>query len=682
MILKKIKLSNIRSYENGEIEFPEGSTLLAGDIGSGKTTILMAIEFALFGLQPGQRGSSLLKNSYDEGSIELNLELDGKLITIRRCLRRGKSITQDSAAIIMDGVEKEMPVTELKNLVLQLLNYPSEFAKKTNLLYKFTVYTPQEEMKQIVLEDSETRLNTLRYIFGVDKYKRIRENTLLFTFRLREQVRAKEALIQDIPEKIEKILEKEHFIKEIAVKVKEAQENLLLLDNERKKAESVLEEVDKKIEDKRNLEKESEKTKILAAGKKETLLSLSKEEDYISKQIKEIELISFDESLFRDIEKQKSEKIKEEEALRKEFSETSGIIASLSIKVQEIERLKADLSKLQLCPTCLQNVDNYYKENVVAKLDMQIFETKSKIDALIKKKTGLNSQMEVTRSSLMDIDSQLHDCQIKKIKIDSLKEKKSRSEEIAKSKELIQQDIKILDSHYAILKESLSSFTNLDSLYKMRKQEFDLALEKEKGAEIKIAELQKEIEITQRHILELQKEIQEKEIIKKELKHLEELEQWMSQEFLDIVSFIEKNIMLKLRDEFSRLFNRWFSLLVHDTFIVRLDEDFTPIIEQQDYELDYAYLSGGERTAVALAYRLALCQIINSMLSSIKTRDIIILDEPTDGFSEQQLDKMRDIFQQLKVKQLLVVSHEQKIEGFVDNIIRCTKVNGVSRIEV
>ena len=61
MILKKIKLNNIRSYENQEIEFLEGSTLLSGDIGSGKTSILLGIEFALFGLQPGQRGSALLK---------------------------------------------------------------------------------------------------------------------------------------------------------------------------------------------------------------------------------------------------------------------------------------------------------------------------------------------------------------------------------------------------------------------------------------------------------------------------------------------------------------------------------------------------------------------------------------------------------------------------------------------
>jgi len=37
--------------------------------------------------------------------------------------------------------------------------------------------------------------------------------------------------------------------------------------------------------------------------------------------------------------------------------------------------------------------------------------------------------------------------------------------------------------------------------------------------------------------------------------------------------------------------------------------------------------------------------------------------------------------QQLKVKQLLIVSHEQKIEGFVENIIKFKKENGVSQKE-
>ncbi len=50
MMIKKLKLENIRSYKSQTIDFPPGKTLFEGDIGSGKSTLLMAIEFGLFGL--------------------------------------------------------------------------------------------------------------------------------------------------------------------------------------------------------------------------------------------------------------------------------------------------------------------------------------------------------------------------------------------------------------------------------------------------------------------------------------------------------------------------------------------------------------------------------------------------------------------------------------------------------
>jgi len=144
MILKRLKMKNIRSYNDIDLSFPNGSTLLMGDIGSGKTSILLAIEFALFGLQPSQRGNSLLRNNADEAQVILEFQVEDKSITIERKLKRSKkSITQGDSSIIIDNERFDGSVTEIKNRVLSLLNYPKEFAKKTNDLYKFTVYTPQ-----------------------------------------------------------------------------------------------------------------------------------------------------------------------------------------------------------------------------------------------------------------------------------------------------------------------------------------------------------------------------------------------------------------------------------------------------------------------------------------------------------------------------------------------------------
>ena len=121
-------------------------------------------------------------------------------------------------------------------------------------------------------------------------------------------------------------------------------------------------------------------------------------------------------------------------------------------------------------------------------------------------------------------------------------------------------------------------------------------------------------------------------------------------------------------------------LIEDENMNVRLDDEFSPVIEQNGYETEIENLSGGERTACALAYRLALNKVINDLVENIKTKNIIILDEPTDGFSTEQLDKLRDVIQQLKMDQIIIVSHEEKIESFVNNIIRINKEEHVSTV--
>ena len=116
----------------------------------------------------------------------------------------------------------------------------------------------------------------------------------------------------------------------------------------------------------------------------------------------------------------------------------------------------------------------------------------------------------------------------------------------------------------------------------------------EKRIEIESAEVKKELELTKKEIEYKKKKIKEGEIKLKKLNKLQRLEDWLTNDFLNLVSFTEKNIMAKVRNEFSELFNKWFSMLTPDNFHVRLDENFTPVISQKDFELDYGFLSGGE----------------------------------------------------------------------------------------
>ena len=680
MRLKKITLNNIRSYESQEINFPEGSTLLSGDIGSGKTSILLGIEFALFGLQPGQRGGSLLRNGTSEGGVVLYLDIDGREVIIERKMKKGKTISQDYCSITIAGEKKEMSVTELKDRVLEILSYPKEFSKKQNILYKFTVYTPQEEMKQIILEDPETRINALRHVFGIDRYKTVIENAEIIASRMREEKRLKEGQIENLEEDRAILISREEELEAKHHNLVSVEKELFLRAEEMKRRQEERAAVFLKIEEKNKLQQEIEKTKIIVSNKKETLFGNEKNSGQLQAQIKELESLEFDETKIKEMEQQIKFRKKEKAEIDEENLKVSSQINSMNLKNQDNKSLKEKLRHIEICPTCLQNVGPVYKSNVINKLDSETSENLKKIEALtLEKRKVLENILEI-ENWLSAKEKELSDLRLQKMKSQEIDAKRVRLRETEKSSELLKKDITLLSQHIEALTKSIFELKKFESILELKEKDLKEALKQERMAEIKVAELKKEIEVFSRHIEELRGRIKKTEEIREKLENITKLEEWISGNFISMISFTEKNVMVRLKSQFSSLFAEWFSMLVSDVFDVALDEEFTPIIHHQDYEIDYAYLSGGERTAIALAYRLSLNQVVNSLLSRIKTRDIVILDEPTDGFSEQQLDKMRDVLRQLEVKQLIIVSHEPKIENFVENVIRFRKEHGVSKM--
>jgi len=77
---------------------------------------------------------------------------------------------------------------------------------------------------------------------------------------------------------------------------------------------------------------------------------------------------------------------------------------------------------------------------------------------------------------------------------------------------------------------------------------------------------------------------------------------------------------------------------------------------------------------------LALNQVLNTLMTTINTKNILMLDEPTDGFSQEQLERMRNILEELNTKQTIIVSHDPKVESFVDNVIRLEKNDHLTSI--
>jgi DNA repair protein SbcC/Rad50 len=679
MIFKRLKIKNIRSYKEEEFIFPSGKLLLSGDIGSGKTTILLALEFALFGLQPGQKGSSILRNDADLGEIELEFTIEDKNIIINRVLKRKKSITQESAFISINGDKKEKSITEIKDDLLKLINYPQEFSKKTNLLYRFTVYTPQEEMKQIILENPEVRLNTLRHVFGIDKYKRIKENYQIFISKIKELSKLKQGQIFDLDKLKTFLTERKNYLKEIKEKRLELNSKINNSKLELSKKEIQLQGIRDKIDEKRKIENEIEKTNILLMTKREQFFKISQEITEKNKRLSESKE-KFNQEELNQLNLKFEETKKDFDNKTKKVFEYSIKIDSLETKIFDLHNLIEKISHLKTCPTCLQQVSSQHKNHIFDQTEKEI----KKIDLESKKykdnKLNIEKEIKNYDSLIKNIVDKKSFLESLKFKIMALEYDSEKIKDLEKQKNSLEKDVVLLDEQITRLKKALLSLKNFENIFVLQENEFSEISAKHKALEIQKAQTEKEIDICRNEIKNISFQINEREEIKKELEEIGEIISWFDEKFIPTIGLIEKNVMSKLRNELSNLFGKWFSILVSDNILVKLDEDFTPLIEQNNCQIDYNFLSGGEKTAIALAYRLALNQTINSVLSEIKTKGVVILDEPTDGFSQTQLDKMRDIFSQLDIEQLIIVSHDQKIESFVDNIIKLKKEQGFSKI--
>ena len=670
MKLKKIALKNIRSYKDEEIIFPEGSILLAGEVGSGKSSLLLAVEYSLFGLQPGQRGSSLLRNSTNNGSVLLDLEVAGKNLLIERKLKRNhKTVTNESASITIDGEKIDASLTEIKTKILEYIGYPPEFIKKNNLLYRYTVYTPQEQMKQIILEDAETRLNVLRHVLGIDKYKRIRENLTLLLNHLKEESKVLQGEIKSLDEEKLSLELKKTNLKKLVAEIEIKAQTLEERKSETKNLESEVSQLEGRIKEKDLLEREVEQIKIMVSNKYENQLTIKNEIHELEKSIAEISEL-FDEHEYRQILAKIANENERIESLNTQYANLISESASLEKQQQETLVKKERIFKIDLCPTCLQDVPEIHKHNILNETESLLSRIKQKIEFLEKEITFIAKALEKEKIERRILEEQKAMKESLRMRLEYTDKAKKRCDNLNKLLENIEQDISLLNKQVLFLKEKIFEFSKFDNLLRLKKSELQNVFREERKAEIALAETNKEQDLTRLEIANREMSIALKEKSKQNLSYLLELYDWLSLDFLELIQFTERNVLIKLRQEFSRVFSKWFGILVPQGALdVRLDESFSPIMIHNGIEMEYSFLSGGERTAIALAYRLALNQIINSMLSKIKTRDIIILDEPTDGFSEVQLDRMHDVLRELKVSQLIIVSHEQKMENFVDNVL-------------
>jgi exonuclease SbcC len=406
--------------------------------------------------------------------------------------------------------------------------------------------------------------------------------------------------------------------------------------------------------------------------KREEISELKEEVERFSKKIKEelqpeIDRLSDTKRPTTKTEKELEKELKELRDREKELRKLEAVIDAKITDYKAVEENK-------VCPTCDRPADpKEFKKKIRLKM-----EEKNKVSMEV-------SGCERTIKEIEELQNLLREYNRIQERLQNLIEQVKKHKETIERDEIkiktLTEQIKVMNKKLEKAQKEVQEFNLVSEKIEMLNKELDKAQSELKTITSEISKTQETLRLLRNDVNELNIEIEIKEKEKKLAEKLNEYCIWLEEFFVPTLSIIEKHVMLDINQEFNQHFQKWWNLLIEDPEKeARIDENFTPIVEQDGYEQDISYLSGGEKTSLALAYRLALNSIVKKVSTGIKS-NLLILDEPTDGFSKEQLFKIREILDEIQCSQIIIVSHEKELEGFADHVIRVEKRKGISEIK-
>lgn len=324
MKLKSIKLENFRQHEDSFIEFSDGITIINGTNGAGKSTILEAITWAIYGTDAARGNKDTIKFNKAKAKakvrVELVFNLDDEIFRIERFL--------DKAELYFGEDENKAPIVTTQQ---EVTKYLTDKLGMTKDEFFNTYFTGQKELNFL---GNQKPLDRRKFISKVLNYEKIRE--------VQEQVRA----------------DKNSITSEITG-LKLGIADLDSLNEEKKLAKTELEEIKKELDIKQKEFNEcSDKlSKIEPEWEK-----IRETREKFDKNTRELEFLKEKTNIIeknKNSLEEKSKNMQEKAKILEEISEFEAEYKETELKIKELEKLQ---EKETLRQTCLTKIEALEKE--------------------------------------------------------------------------------------------------------------------------------------------------------------------------------------------------------------------------------------------------------------------------------------------------------------------------------
>jgi len=668
-MITSIELGNFLAHSDTKLEFENGVTVFVGDNGAGKSSIIDAITFALFGQHTRKSNKSLIKRGLNQGFAKIGFLINGKQYEAVRKIDSKGSLSAKFSEIIGDD-RIELAAGERKQFGESMTQ---EIEKTIGLNFeklKIASIVQQGELNAIINAKPKEFKELLNAIIGIDKLDVASESMKMLNKEFRGKIREKIGYDDTHIEKLS--LDLEIYQKEI----EEAKPEKNQLESKQEKLQNEVDDLRKKVE----IETPKiDKVNQLEFRKKELLV-------YVKEAIHEIQHeINENEGKIRDC-KGCFEHASLREDLESKIQKVDHTIEDTLKKIQELTNKTASLkekqllaSKLQLkdnkCPVCDSHVEKLNPLFQEEHLKQEMVSLKEKIISKEKERDVYNQKRKEFSKKLQNARDA--EATLRAYSVNNEEELKKIQEDVETKKLNIQKipldtngnllEISQIDSHAKMIFENIlklemetsgfneQEFLNLKKLVNEKQMNLSQIDQQIGAISEKITKGEEQIDIIQSAISELK-------IVKEYVTSLDEIQTNIFNRDGPVATSLRSwalNTISAKASEYLSLLNT----KIQRILLSEKTRDVSITCYSKNEVLELESLSGGEKVSVALALRLGMASLLGA-----SNLNIMILDEPTTHLDAERKKSLVGVLSQLSnisnsetPMQFLVITHDAEI---------------------
>jgi len=678
-MIRSIELVDFLAHSNTKLEFDNDATVFVGDNGAGKSSIIDAITFSLFGKHTRKNNKGLIRRGANQGFAKIEFSANGKNYqAIRKIDSKGTLTAQFAEDVngklipIAEGERKQFGESMTKH-VEETLGMDFEKLKIASIVQ-------QGELNSIIKAKPKEFKELLNTIIGIDKLDTALASMRTVQREFRSTIQKKFGY--------DDIQVVENKITEYQNESKNAQPRLEQLDVEKKEQELLISKLEKQIQN--DSTKESQ-LKDLESRKKEW-------QEYAKDVIKSIqnevaekeEIVNECKPCFA-ISKNKNEIELEINRIQKELSVIESELNDLEKKQVRLEEHEELAEKLVLkdgkCPVCDSSVDHlkplFQKKHIEEEIEViqkKVLELEHEKDEFEQNTVNLSHELEKAKKAetILSTHKIKNESQLDEI-IAEIKMKIKQMQKIpltVNSGQLV--ETTTLDSHAKTIYENIVSLETSTSGFDQQK-----FLENIQSREIstnRLSQINQEYGEISGKIKQVKMELDKLGSTLKELKHV--------RGYVTELELIQKNVYER-EGPVSKSLRSWALEIISqkaseyleklNTKIQRISlsektRDVNISCYSRNTVLEIESLSGGEQVSVALALRLGMSHLLGA-----SNLNFMILDEPTTHLDSERRKSLVNVLVQLtnlkeddSSMQFIIITHDAEIfdDSSVENIYK------------